>query len=158
MKNSTVVMVFSGVLVASGPAIADVLKGDRFITAMKDNTVSGRTTTGIAYNFYFLPGGAATYSDAAGRRVAGHWQPNRMGDVCLVWKGDTPLRAGCYRVSANARRVTWTNNVERVDDEVRGTVIYVFPTPGKPTSGARPTTIDRERANQAFETDEADAP
>jgi hypothetical protein len=67
-----------------------MLKGERFITAIKDNTVSGRTTEGIPYNFYFVPGGAATYSNAPGRRVAGHWQLDRLGDVCVVWKGDTP--------------------------------------------------------------------
>src|SRR5262250_3443998 len=131
MKYSALVLVIGIALAASNPATAEILRGDRFITAMKDNTVSGRTTAGIAYNFYFLPGGAAIYSDAAGRRIAGHWQLDRMGDVCVIWKGDTPLRAGCYRVSVNARRVTWTNMSSRVDDEVRGTVINVFPTPGK---------------------------
>ena len=123
MKHSTLIMAFGLALAVSRPATADLLRGDRFITAMKDNTVSGRTTAGIAYNFYFLPGGAATYSDAAGRRIAGHWRLDRMGDVCVIWQSDTPLRAGCYRVSVNARRVSWTNKSTRVDDEVRGTVI-----------------------------------
>jgi hypothetical protein len=134
VKNSTLVMAFGIALAVSRPTIADILKGDRFITAMKDNTVSGRTTAGIAYNFYFVAGGAAIYSDAAGHRIAGRWHLDRMGDVCVVWKGDTPLRAGCYRVSVNARRVTWTTRSTQVDNEVRGTVINVFPTPGKPIS------------------------
>jgi hypothetical protein len=119
MKNSILVMAFGLALAASRPATADILRGDRFITAMKDNTVSGRTTAGIAYNFYFLPGGAATYSDAAGRRIADHWRLDRMGDVCVVWKSNTPLRAGCYRVSVNVRRVTWTTKSTRVDNELR---------------------------------------
>src|SRR5262245_28467614 len=143
MKYSALVLALGIALAASNPAAADILRGDRVIAAMKDNTVSGRTMAGIAYNFYFLPGGAAAYSDAAGRRIAGHWQLDRTGDVCVIWNGDTPLRAGCYRVSVNARRVTWTNKSTRVDDEVRGTVINGFPTPGKPISGPRLTTIDK---------------
>jgi hypothetical protein len=126
---------FGIALAASRPATADILRGDRFITAMKDNTVSGRTTAGTAYNFYFLPGGAATYSDATGRRIAGHWHLDRMGDVCVVWRSDTPLRAGCYRVSVDAGRLTWRNKSTSVHDELRGTVINVFPTPGKSMSG-----------------------
>ena len=142
MKNSILVMAFGVALAASLPATADILQGDRFITAMKDNTVSGRTTAGIAYNLYFLPGGAATYSDAAGRRIGGHWRLDRMGDVCVAWKDDTPLAAGCYRVSFNASRVTWTSKSTRVADEVRGTVINVFRTPVNPTSGGGHTAID----------------
>jgi hypothetical protein len=143
MKNSILVLAFGVALAASRSATADILQGDRFITAMKDNTVSGRTTAGIVYNFYFLPGGATTYSDAAGRRISGRWQLDRMGDVCVVWKGDTPLRAGCYRVSVSAHRVTWTNKATRVDDEVRGTVIDVFPTPGESINGAQLDTINK---------------
>jgi hypothetical protein len=140
MKDSMLFLAFGVALAASSQATADILQGDRFITVMKDNTVSGRTTASIAYNFYFLPGGAATYSDGAGRRITGHWQLDRMGDVCVVWKGDTPLRTGCYRVGVNARHVTWTSKSTRIDDEVRGTVTDVFPTPGKPISGAWLTT------------------
>ena len=119
MRNSTLVMAFGVALAASLPATADILQGDRFITTMKDNTVSGRTTAGITYNLYFLPGGAATYSDAAGRRIGGYWRLDRMGDVCVVWKSNAPLRAGCYRVSVNVRRVTWTTKSTRVDNELR---------------------------------------
>jgi hypothetical protein len=42
MKNSTLIMAFGLALGASRPATADILRGDRFITAVKDNTVSGR--------------------------------------------------------------------------------------------------------------------
>ncbi len=69
MKDSMLFLAFGVALAASSQATADILQGDRFITVMKDNTVSGRTTASIAYNFYFLPGGAATYSDGAGRRI-----------------------------------------------------------------------------------------
>src|SRR5215470_3149378 len=86
---------FGVALAAALPARADVLQGDRFITAMKDNTVSGKTAAGTSYNLYFLPGGTVTYDDAVGHRVFGGWQLDRVGDVCVTWHGDTALPAGC---------------------------------------------------------------
>jgi len=112
---------------AASPVHAYILQGDRFITAMKDNTVSGTTAAGTTYNLYFLPGGAATYSDAGGRHVFGRWLLDRTGDVCVTWHGDTALPAGCYRVRANGRDLTWWNkNAGRSDETLRGAVINAF--------------------------------
>jgi fructose-1,6-bisphosphatase/sedoheptulose 1,7-bisphosphatase-like protein len=62
MRIPILVLAFGVALAAALSARAEILQGDRFITAMKDNTVSGRTTAGTAYNLYFLPGGAVTHS------------------------------------------------------------------------------------------------
>ena len=116
-------------LAAALPVRADVLQGDRFITAMKDNTVSGKTAAGASYNLYFLyflPGGAVTYSDAVGHRVGGRWRLDRVGDVCVSWHGDTALPTGCYRVRADDRRLTWSTKDGHSDDTPRGAVINAF--------------------------------
>jgi hypothetical protein len=54
MKTPILVLAFGIALSATLPARAEILEGDRFITAMKDDTVSGRTAAGAAYNLYFL--------------------------------------------------------------------------------------------------------
>lgn len=126
MRTPLLVLAFGVALAAAVPARADDLQGDRFITAMKDNTVSGRTAAGAAYNLYFLPGGAATYSDAVGHRVVGRWQLDRAGDVCVSWHGDTALPDGCYRVRADDRRLTWSSKDAHSDELLRGAVINAF--------------------------------
>jgi hypothetical protein len=102
------------------------LQGDRFVTAMKDNTVSGRTATGTAYNLYFLPGGTATYSDAAGHRESGSWRLDQVGDVCVSWHGEAALPTGCYRVSANGRSLAWSNKSASSGEALRGAVTNAF--------------------------------
>ena len=51
------------IAVAAGaaPVAAEQLKGSRFIEVMQDNTLSGTTADGAAYNLYFLPGGAMVW-------------------------------------------------------------------------------------------------
>ncbi|MEM7024548.1 MAG: hypothetical protein AAF637_18515, partial [Pseudomonadota bacterium] len=44
------------------------LKGTRFLDVMQNNTLSGTTESGAAYNLYFLPGGEVTYDDSTGAR------------------------------------------------------------------------------------------
>ena len=126
MRIPLLVLVFGAALAVALPAHADILQGDRFITAMKDNTVSGRTAAGTSYNLYFLPGGAVTYSDAVGHRVGGRWRLDRAGDVCVSWHGDTALPTGCYRVRADDRRVTWSTKDAHGDNTLRGAVIDAF--------------------------------
>ena len=126
MRIPILAIAFGVALAAALPARADDLQGDRFITAIKDNTVSGRTAAGTAYNLYFLPGGMVTYSDATGHRVDGHWQLDRSGDVCVGWRGDTALPAGCYRVHANGRSLAWWNKANRSDETLRGAVTNAF--------------------------------
>jgi hypothetical protein len=126
MKTPILVLAFGIALSAALPARAEILQGDRFITAMKDNTVSGRTAAGAAYNLYFLPGGTATYSDAVGHRNGGSWRLDRVGDVCVSWHGDTALPTGCYRVRADGRSLAWWNKSTRSDEMLRGAVINAF--------------------------------
>lgn len=113
-------------LAAALPARAEILQGDRFITAMKDNTVSGKSDAGTTYNLYFLPGGAATYSDALGHHVDGSWRLDRVGDVCVSWHGTTALANACYRVRADGGAVYWWNKSARSDDILRGAVTSAF--------------------------------
>jgi hypothetical protein len=126
MRIPLLVLAFGVALAAALPARADVLQGDRFITAMKDNTVSGKTAAGASYNLYFLPGGAVTYRDASGRHVGGRWRLDRVGDVCVSWHGDTALPTGCYRVRADDRRLTWSSKAAHSDETLRGAVINAF--------------------------------
>ena len=127
MRISILALAFGVALAAALPARAEILQGDRFVTAMKDNTVSGKTTAGTSYNLYFLPGGAATYRDAVGHRVSGRWQLDGAGDVCVSWHGDTALPAGCYRVRAYGRELAWWNKqYPRSDETLRGAVINAF--------------------------------
>jgi len=126
MRIPLLALAFGVALAAAVPARADLLQGDRFITAMKDNTVSGRTTAGAAYNLYFLPGGAATYSDTVGHHVIGRWRLDRTGDVCVSWHGDTALPTGCYRVRADDRRMTWSSKDARSDEILQGAVINAY--------------------------------
>jgi hypothetical protein len=127
MKILILALAFGVVISAATlPARAEILQGDRFITAMKDNTVSGRTAAGAAYNLYFLPGGTVTYSDAVGHRNSGSWRLDRVGDVCISWRGDTALPTGCYRVRADGRSLAWWNKSTRSDELLRGAVINAF--------------------------------
>jgi hypothetical protein len=76
MKSPILALALGAVLSAAAlPAHALILQGDRFVTAMKDNTVSGRTAAGTAYNLYFLPGGAVSTAmrPAIARAAAGGW-------------------------------------------------------------------------------------
>jgi len=93
---------------------------------MKDNTVSGTTNSGTVYNLYFLPGGTVTYRDAAGRRDGGSWRLDRVGDVCMSWQRADAVPAGCYRITANGRSLSWWNRSASSGDTLRGTVTDAF--------------------------------
>ena len=126
MRFPILVLAFGVALATALPARAEILQGDRFITAMKDKTVSGRTAAGMAYSLYFLPGGAVTFSDAAGHHARGRWRLDRVGDVCVSWHGYAALPAGCYRVRAEDCRLTWWNKSAGDDEALRGVVTGTF--------------------------------
>jgi hypothetical protein len=84
-----------------------MLQGDRFITAVQDNTVSGKAHKGAAFNLYFLPGGRVTHTDATGARDDGSWRLDADGDVCVAWQRDRGVPRGCFRVAVHGRRLTW---------------------------------------------------
>ena len=127
MKIPTLVLALGVALSAAAPpARAQILQGDRFITAMKDNTVSGKTASGTAYNLYFLPGGMVTYSDADGHRESGSWRLDQVGDVCVSWQRDAALPTGCYRVTANGRSLSWSSKSAHSGETLRGAVTNAF--------------------------------
>jgi len=82
-----------------------LLTGDEFITVMQNNTLSGTTAAGGAFNVYFLPGGAATYKDATGAHDTGVWHLDK-GGVCLDWRNPQDKEQGCFRVLVDGDRVT----------------------------------------------------
>jgi hypothetical protein len=127
MKASIVLLAFTAAVAAAAqPASADILKGDRFITAMKDNTVSGKTADGTAYNEYFLPGGIATYTDTAGARDNGRWRLDSNGDVCVDWQHGIAATQGCFRVTADGRNVSWEQKSAQADVTLRGAVTTTY--------------------------------
>jgi len=84
---------------------AHLLMGDQFITTMQNNTLSGTTDAGNAFNIYFLPGGAVTYRDAGGASDSGTWRLQRDG-VCLDWRNPGDKTQGCFRVLVDGEQVT----------------------------------------------------
>ena len=74
---------------AAGP---EALRGDRFITVMQNNTLSGATAGGARYDMYFLPGGLVTYRDSTGADDRGRWRIDRDGDVCIRVERTSTIR------------------------------------------------------------------
>ena len=118
--------------VALGPAVAkaaaEQLKGSRFVEVMQDNTLSGTTRGGAAYNLYFLPGGEVTYDDSTGARDRGRWFMDPEGDVCVSFEKDDDGAAQCYRVEVDGRAVTWQGKAAG-KATLRGGVAESFLTP-----------------------------
>ena len=98
-------------MIALAPALAhaaaEQLTGSRFIEVVQDNTLSGTTADGAAYNLYFLPGGEVTYDDATGASDRGRWFMDPEGDVCVSFEKVEDGAAQCYRVEIDGREVTW---------------------------------------------------
>jgi len=133
MKASIILLAFAIAGAAAAlPANADILRGDRFITAMKDNTVSGKAGNGTAYNEYFLPGGIATYTDATGARVDGHWQLDSGGDVCVTWRQSVPVSQGCFRVTEHGPTLSWEQKSAQANVTLRGGVTTTYLTRAAP--------------------------
>jgi hypothetical protein len=118
--------------VALAPALAhgapEQLKGSRFIEVMQDNTLSGTTGDGAAYNLYFLPGGEVTYDDSTGARDRGRWSMDSEGDVCISFEQIDDARAQCYRVEVDGSTVTWQGKT-RGNTSLRGGVAESFLSP-----------------------------
>ena len=118
----------SAFLVAApmAPADAVLLSGTRFVEAMKDNTVAGRTADGTTYNIYFVEGGLVTYRDAQGRQDSGRWRIDSSGSVCLQWNAATTPGSGCFRVSVDGRRMTWSGQRSDLHAVLRGSVTSAY--------------------------------
>lgn len=126
-------LVLAGTLVARvGVALAataglasaepQAVRGDQFITMMQNNTLSGTTAAGHAFNVYFLPGGAATYEDASGARDSGTWRLDDAGDVCVAWQQPADKQEGCFRVTVDGRKVAWDSKTGGGRATLRGGV------------------------------------
>jgi hypothetical protein len=104
------------------PAAAATLHGSRFMEALKDNTVSGKTASGMPYNLYFIEGGQVTYRDARDRHDSGTWHFNENGDVCLRWRNSAAPIDGCFRVTIDGRSMILAKGASKVHFVLRGTV------------------------------------
>ena len=99
----------AALMLASGPADANDLRGDAFITAMNGNTLGGKLADGTPYKLYFLPGGQATIQEGTGEPHSGTWTIDNSGDVCLKWPSAVASEDGCYRVGVVGHKVTWSS-------------------------------------------------
>jgi hypothetical protein len=102
------------------------LKGIRFLDVMENNTLSGETEGGTAYNLYFLPGGEVTYDDASGARDRGHWSMDPDGDVCVQFEQLDEGRQHCFEVEVDGRTVTWRGKSGEGQATLRGGVAESF--------------------------------
>jgi hypothetical protein len=98
-------VLFSALSAATAVAEPEALRGDRFITVMADNTLTGEIADGVRYDMYFLPGGQVTYRDAAGGDDRGRWRLDDAGDVCITWSGSD--QEDCFRVTLDGDAVSW---------------------------------------------------
>jgi hypothetical protein len=103
-------------------ADAEVLRGDRFINVMRNNTLTGETEGGARFDVYFLPGGLVTYRDAAGADDRGQWRIDRDGDVCITWASLEPGKEECFRVTLDGSRVSWEGKTGSGEGTLRGTI------------------------------------
>lgn len=107
-------------------AQAEPLRGTRFLEVMQNNTLSGTTESGAAYNLYFLPGGEVTYDDSTGARDRGHWSMDPQGDVCVRFDQVDDGRERCYQVEIDGRTVTWHGKSGEGKATLRGGVVESF--------------------------------
>ena len=108
MKTSHILIsVVVAAAVAPAAAEPQKVRGNQFITMMQGNTLSGTNAAGTSFNVYFLPGGTATYDDAAGTRDSGSWHLDEDGDVCVAWQNPADLQEGCFSVIVDGPKVNW---------------------------------------------------
>jgi hypothetical protein len=114
---SAVVVTALGTASAAG-AGSETLSGDRFITVMKNNTLSGETASGARFDMYFLPGGLVTYRDSAGDDQRGRWRIDQDGDVCISWTSSEPEQ--CFRVTLDGDALSWQGKSGSGQGTLRG--------------------------------------
>jgi hypothetical protein len=103
-------------------AAPERLKGQRFIDVMSDNTLSGTTASGAAFNMYFLDGGDVTYEDSSGEHDQGRWLMDSDGDVCITWRARNPEYQNCYTVTVDRNQITWAGKGGSGEGLLRGGV------------------------------------
>jgi hypothetical protein len=107
-------------------AAAEQLKGNRFLEVMQNNTLSGTTAGGAAYNLYFLPGGEVTWDEAGGETERGRWSMDPDGDVCISFAKVDDGDQRCYRVEVDGSKVTWDGKAGSGQATLRGGVSESF--------------------------------
>ena len=96
------------------------------MTLMDGNTLSGRSTAGVAFNLYFLAGGQVTYASITRQRVNGSWHLNRNGEVCITWPRRVDALEGCFRMSIDGDRIIWRSESASGRGILRGGVTDSF--------------------------------
>ena len=109
LKFTMAAMTLTAAALAAQPAMAKDLRGDAFITALNGNTLTGKLPDGKPFNLYFLPGGQASYQETAGQTHFGTWKLDENGDVCVQWAPGGQMANGCFQVSLDGDKVTWSN-------------------------------------------------
>jgi hypothetical protein len=104
------------------PGAGAMTRDSCFVEALKDNTASGKTATGMRYNLCFVEGGEVTYADAGGRHDSGTWQINENSDVCLHWRNLVAPIDGCFNVTLHVHGMTWAQGGGKIRFLLRGGV------------------------------------
>ncbi len=122
-----------GVLILLVTTITDLayaeplqLKGSMFINAMNGNTLSGKTSDGVAFNAYFLSGGIVNYEDVNGTKDAGKWHVDSDGDVCVAFQQMNDGKEECFFVTLDGRTVTWKGKTRAGSGMLRGSIVESF--------------------------------
>ncbi len=122
-----------GVLILLVTTITDLayaepvqLKGSMFINAMNGNTLSGKTSVGVAFNAYFLSGGIVNYEDANGTKDAGQWHVDSDGDVCVAFQQVNDGKEDCFIVTLDGRNVSWKGKARTGSGKLRGSIVEGF--------------------------------
>ena len=103
-------------------AQAQKMRGAQFITAMKSNTLTGKTNGGATFNVFFIPGGQVTYEDSAGVKDVGKWRLDKNDDVCVTWNKLDQGKEQCFVVSASGNQISWKGKTEAGRGTLRGNV------------------------------------
>ena len=131
MLGSKCMLIFSVVLLLISPVVtsAENTSGDRFVTVMDGNTLSGTSLAGLAFNLYFLAAGQVTYVTVAGQRVEGTWHLDSNDDVCIEWPRRVEAMEGCFQISIDGDRIVWRNRAASRHGVLRGGVTNQFLNP-----------------------------
>ncbi len=102
------------------------LVGNMFINAMKDNTLSGRTSDGVPYNAYFLSGGLVTYEAGSGEKDTGRWRIDKDGQLCVAFVKRDKGQENCFVVKLDGRVLSWEGKTRTERGILRGSIVASF--------------------------------
>lgn len=102
------------------------LKGHMFIHALKDNTLSGRSSDGVPYNAYFLSGGIVTYEAANGEKDTGRWHIDGEERLCMAFLKRDEGEERCFVVKLDGRTLWWEGETGAESGTLRGGIVGSF--------------------------------